>query len=99
MSFSDVPDKLELTLRITLIDENSSVERADYKYWVFFEEQNFDDRFVLGLIFLSGLNILKKLSCLTAILSDEASCISNEEFSAFVSELSCSDVSIMIILI
>lgn len=62
---------------------------------MFFEEDYADDGFVLILVVLSRLDFLQELACITAVLSDEACSVPNEEFSALVTELAGCDVGIV----
>jgi len=99
MSLSQVSNHHELTLGISFIDNNSSIQAADQEQTMFFQKDYFDYSFVLILIVFSRLNILQKLSRFATKLSHISSCISQEELSTFVAKLTCSNIGTMIVFI
>lgn len=63
---------------------------------MFFKEDYADYCLVLVLIVLSRVDLLQELSSLAAVLSHKASSITHEELSALVSELTSSDVGVIV---
>lgn len=61
-----------------------------------FEEDYPDYCLVLVLIVFAWVDLLQKFACLAAVLSNEASSISHEEFSALVAEFASSDVGVIV---
>ena len=99
MCLSDVSDQLELTFRISFVYHDSSVKRTDNKERMFFEEDNLDDSFVLVLVVFTWVNLLQKLSALTAVFSHKTPCIPDKEFTTFIPKLSSCDVGVMVVLV
>lgn len=63
------------------------------------QKQNLDNCLILILYVFSWLNLLQKLSSFTVKLSDVSCCITQKEFSAFISELCRSNVCLEWILV
>lgn len=59
------------------------------------EEDNADNGLVLILVILPWLDLLQELSCIAAVLPDEARCIPHKELPALVSELAGSNVGVV----
>jgi hypothetical protein len=66
---------------------------------VLLQEENFYNGFVFVLIVCSGIDLLQKITGLATILSHEAGCITDEEFSAFIAEFSSRDMSVVTVFV
>lgn len=96
VGFPHISDDLEFTLRIPLIDHNPTIESANYKQTVFFEENYADYCLVLVLVVLSRVDLLQEIARLAAVLSHKASGIPYEKLSALVAKLTSSDVGVIV---
>lgn len=95
MRLAHVSDNFKLTLRVSLVYHNPSVEGTNYEQTVLFQKDYPDYGFVLILVVLSWFDLLKKLTSVTAILSNKTCSVSHEEFSAFVAKFTSSYIGII----
>lgn len=63
---------------------------------MFFKEDYADNCLILVLIVLSRVDLLQELASLAAVLSHKTTSIAHEELSALVSELTSSDVGVIV---
>ncbi len=95
MRLTHVSYNSKLTLRVPLVYHDPSVESANYEQAVLLQKDYPDYGFVLKLVILSWLDLLKKFTSVTAILSNKTCSVSHEELSAFVAKFTSSNIGII----
>lgn len=97
MGISDVPDYLELALRVTLVNHYPPVQWAHHQQRVLLQENYL--HYALVLHVLLGADVLQEIPGLWVKLTHIARSIPEEELATFISKLSCGYVRLERVLI